>query len=219
MNKIDYSIVDPILQKNPEISWVEFKALCKRKKIKCTNWSFNARKKKLANKKGYHYKKTLSPKASPKTIDIVSFVENYVPKSDRKKDYENVTRLIIANPNLSYSELLKKGKPPFSDASYYQLRRAVRHRLNKLVESRPKGKKQFTKNLSKKQIKGSSRKQAGMFVNIFEKELNGKGIGVEAKTLLEEFIQVLNEEKIANLQIVEIVFPKRVLEIRSFAKV
>lgn len=212
MNKVDYSIVDPILQKNPKISWAEFKALCKRKKIKCTNWSFNARKKKLTNKKGYHCK--VSPK-----IDIVSFVENYVPNSDQKKDYENVTRLIIANPNLSYSELSKKGKPPFSDANYYQLRKTVRHRLNKSVESRPERKKQFTKNFSKKQIKGSSRKQTGMFVNIFEKELNGKGIGIEAKTLLEEFIQVLNEEKIANLQIVETVFPKRALEIRSFAKI
>jgi len=210
MNKIDYSKIDPILRKDPTISWAEFRAFCKKKKIYCTNWSFNARKKKLGNKKGYHYE---TDSETPKDFDVTSFVENYVPNSDRKKDYEKITRLLITNPDLSYSELSKKGKPPFSDANFYQLRRTIRNKLNKPVESRSDRRK------SKGNKKVSSRKQTGMFVNIFEKEINGKGIGLEAKTLLEEFIEVLNQEKVANLQIVETVFPKRVLEIRSFAKI
>lgn len=199
MNRIDYSKIDPVLKNQPDISWQEFKEIAKKKKIKCSNWCFNARKKKIKGESGYGVNKADSFNAS-------SFIKNLFPKSKKRKELERIVSILIDNPDTSYSAI--KAKSNISDCYFYNLRRALKRELNSSVG--PK--------VSNKKSKTALKKNSGMFVNIFEKEIDGKGISSETAELLGELVEALKREKIANLEIVETVYPKRAIEIRSFAR-
>ena len=218
---IDYSKVDPILKEHPGITYKEFKKLCN---IPISSWSFNNRRRILEGKSGYRNKTPFlassveDPQKTDPTTPVVTgkvtaseLVELYAPNSRRKKEYRKIAQFIIDDPTTTYASLKKKGLIKFSDANFYGLRRVFLD--GNSSPKRPAPKKPTVIAAPVK------RRNGGMFLNIFEKHINGKSIHPETVELLGEFIDVLNKEKIGNFEMVEVISPQHVLEIRSFAKV
>jgi len=239
MAQLDYKKIDAVLKKDPDISFKEFQ---EKSGVKLSPWSFHNRKRVLAGLSPYNdlrkKRKAKTPKKIMKkkvlkrakkstkrkginrninsnngvTINVAQLIDEHVPTSNRKAEYQQLAKRIIKNPDVSYVSLKSKGQVNFSDANFYQLRRKIRDMLGlSNVAQSP---------VSPRKAAAPSKKSSGVFINIFEKELNGRGaVGKEAKDLLTEVFEVLNQQKIANLQLVEVISPRKVLEIRSFAKV
>ena len=223
MAQLDYKEIDAILKEDPDIGYRAVEKECKQK---VSQWSFHNRKRILAGLSAYKaepVKKVAKKKGASSMvvaknkvgINIVDLINKHVPASTRKAEYRSLAKKIISNPDISYDLLKRKGQINFSDANFYQLRRKIRTLLGLPNVS------QRSSSPRKSSAKPTTRKpgKPGMYQNVFAKQINGKGLGKEAKDLLVEFIEELNTRRIMNLEIVEVLSPNRTLEVRSFAKV
>ncbi len=221
---IDYGIVDPILIENPGISFKDFRKKCK---TPISSWSFNNRRRVLQGKSAYRANSggplaqgvKAEKTSETASINPVKWVNKYAPQSRRKKEYVKAVKILLDDPGASYSKLKAAGKVKFSDANWYALRRALSNTLkNGGPVSVKSSAKPVVENKSKPGPK-PGKKRKGLFLNIFEKELNGKKLNPEVVSVMQEFINALNDNGLGNFQLREVISPDHVLEVRSFARV
>lgn len=201
----DYSKIDPIIRANPDIKWGEFKKKCP---VKCSNWSFNARKYVLKGEKGYGNKGNNSVNQEALSVDTV--VEKLRPNAVLKKDYKRIAEILLKDIETTYSVASKHIR--MSDANYYHFRRD----LIRLLKGVPG--QQVSLRTSGQQVSlRTSIKRKLLYTILYEKEVNGS-LDPKSLDLLKEFIEVLNQEKILNAELYEIAQPRHTIEIRSFSK-
>jgi hypothetical protein len=90
-----------------------------------------------------------------------------------------------------------------SDATYYHFRRD----LIRLLKGVP-GQQVSLRTPIKRKL---------LYTTLYEKEVNGS-LDPKSLNLLQEFIEVLNQERILNAELFEITHPRHIIEIRSFSK-
>ncbi len=208
--KIDYTKVDPILKTNPRITFSEFKKECS---VDLSQWTFYDRKSFLTTGKHLKERKAASTKngtikaASTRSSEItVAFImANVAPKKSKLvKDYKRVAEILLKNPDAVHSQLKKEKRVKMCDANFYQFRKKIQTLLNgktKEPEQTPTP---------------TPRRKTTMYTLLFEKELGEKGMNGESREFIDEFIAELNRRKAMNLEIVEIISPRHLLEVRSY---
>jgi len=200
---IDYSKVDLIIKKNPQITWIGFQKECP---IKMSEWTFYDRKKFIIH--GVHFgDKDTKKEVGNGKITVAFIMENCAPKkSELADDYEKVARILLKNPDAIHSHLKKKNQVKMCDANFYQFRKKIKILLNgKAV----KQKQQSTS-------ASVTRRKKGVYTLLFEKEIGEKGMSEEARIFLNEFLEELNKRKSMDLEVIEIISPRHVLEVRSY---
>ncbi len=238
-----YLFLDPIIKKNPKIIFSELEEKHPEVAKEISRWSFNARKSMLAGRAyGSKSKKKAAKKSVVKKIskkkkrkyvrkvtvatdnEIVEAIEKIVPSTRRKKEYIKIGKILMYNPNTIYSHLKKTGKIKMCDANFYQFRRkfCAMLGLSLTAPSVNSGSNRALRStmglLATKQpaFVTSPKKRATIYTVLYERESNG--CDTKAKELVTEIFEALQREKIANLEMIELVHPNRVLEIRSYAK-
>jgi hypothetical protein len=197
MKNYDYSKIDPIIRANPDIKWGEFKKKCP---VKCSNWSFNARKFALRGEKGYgNNNPSVNQKPAVESVDAV--VEKIRPNAVLKNDYKRVAEILLKDIETTYRVASKHIR--MSDATYYHFRRD----LIRLLKGVP-GQQVSLRTPIKRKL---------LYTTLYEKEVNGS-LDPKSLNLLQEFIEVLNQERILNAELFEITHPRHIIEIRSFSK-
>lgn len=206
MFKYNYSKIDPILKKNPNINWDELKK--KHPEIKISKWSLLSRKALLQGRPGYGRKNRKIPKLQEvreKSSNIEGIVKELCPNTSNFKDeYKRIAEILIKNPSTTY-KTMKLITMSFSN--FYDFRRKFIKRM---------GLNGQRKN-SDTEIITRSRKKNTLYQIIFEKEIE-KNFNPKSLELLQDFINILNQERIMNAEIFEIINPKHIIEIRSYSK-
>lgn len=221
MVKYDYSKIDPVLRKNPDITYEEFKEKCS---VKITRWSFLARRAFIAGKPGYGQKAVKkstrkgnggkTPKAIKKNggkhkEDIDKVIDSIIPQSKLKDQYKIIALALLQDPLTTHSSMHKSKAITMSDANFYQFRR----KFVKIMGLKPSGQG----NGAARQISQPPRKKNVLYQTVYEKEL-GKNPNPRAMELLQDFVETLNNDRVMNLEIHEIIRPKHVIEIRKYSK-
>ena len=216
-----YEKLDPVIKANPEITWAELKD--KYPEIAISNWSFNARKKKLQGLKGYgnglvrDKKKTKKgikePIAQPlsgkvSVARITKAIKTIAPRTRKFKEYLKIGKILVKNPNAVHSHLIKEKKITMCDANFYQFRKKF---CDILVLP-------LTVSISRTvpAARASSKKKPGLYTVLYQREANG--FDDKARELVTEIFAVLHRERVANLEMVELVHPEKLIEIRSCSK-
>jgi hypothetical protein len=222
-----YTLLDPIIKKDPKMLFSELEKKYPKIAEKISYWSFNARRNKLVGKKkGYgakKLKKTLK-KTKRKYVrkvtvatdnEIVEAIEKIVPSTRRKKEYIRIGKILMDNPNTVHSHLKKTGEVKMCDANFYQFRRkfCVAMGLSLTAPSVNSGGNRASRLTVGLPV---PKRKATLYTVLYERESNG--CDTKTKDLVTEIFEALQREKIANLEMVELVHPNKVLEIRSYAK-
>lgn len=218
-----YEKLDPIIKANPKITWEELKK--KHPDILISNWSFHARKKKVMGLKGYghglvrdnkkkraYVRKQVAenPEAAGKisAAMITKAIRTIAPKTQKKKEYLKLGKILVENPNAIHSHLKKAKKVTMCDANFYQFRKKFCDLLNLPLTA---SLSRFSK-LSPR-ANSSAKKKPGIYTVLYQRESNG--FDENTRNLVMEIFEVLHRERIANLEMVELVHPEKLIEIRS----
>ena len=199
-----YVELDPAIRENPDMGWAEFIEKFPKLSKRITNWSFCARRKRILHQPGYGNSTPIKENAISDD-DIKNFIDNIHPMSKCKDQYLAIAKALMENSKTTHSFLTNQKIITLSDAHYYQFRTA----FNKFI-----GKTHKTSSSSAPKL--IPKKRSGLYRVIFEKDSNG--IDKTAKDLMNEFISKINDERMANLELVELSYPEQKLEIRSYAK-
>lgn len=208
-----YLKLDPIIKEHPKMNWVELNRKYPEIGRKISNWSYNARQKKVLGLPCYGRKKTrkkTQQKIQQKTMTdeaLLKIINQIKPGSSNKKEYLRVAKILYDNPNAIHSHLIKQKLVKICDANFYQFRKKFNEILGRKTDN------------AKSSVEGSKpvqRKKASLYSVLYEKP--AKGFDGKSKELLEDFIETINRERLANLELVEVIRPNHVLEVRSFTK-
>lgn len=213
-----YELLDPIIKKNPKIKISELREKYPEIAKRISYWSFNARISKLTGKKSYglgkRKKKTGKRKYVRKAVmvadnKIVEAIEKIVPTTKRKAEYIKIGKILMDNPNAIHSHLKKTKKIKMCDANFYQFRRkfCVMMGLNITAPA---------VNSANLVTPVALKRRASLYTVLYERESNG--YDAKTKDLVTEIFEALQNEKVANLEMVELVHPNKVLEVRSYSK-
>jgi hypothetical protein len=226
-----YELLDPIIKKNPKITISELRKEHPEIVKKISYWSFRARVNKLTGKKSYGKKKSAKKAAVKKTgmkrkyvrkvvaVDkystIVETIQKIVPTTKRMKEYIEIGKILVDNPNAVHSQLKKTGKVKMCDANFYQFRRkfCTMMGLNLTAPSVNSGGNHSQHPVSP--VPAPKRKTA-IYTVLYERESDG--YDAKAKDLVTEIFEALQRERVANLEMVELIHPTKVLEVRSYQK-
>jgi hypothetical protein len=222
-----YVKLDPMIRKNPDVTLDEFKE--KYPKLDVSPWCFGARKKKVLKQPGYGNTGRATVTAAPvgkggkevTDAGIKKFIAELHPTSKMKPQYFKIAKVLMKNPEATHSSLakvikkngkIKKNKNgiiTLSDANFYQFRKDfnVFARLGTVKSSGANG---------KSSAKYAPRKRNGLYRILFEQ--SSKGVDKKSKDLLNDFITKINEERVANLELIQLSYPEEKLEVRSYAK-
>jgi len=223
-----YKKLDPIFKKYPKITWAEF---CKKHPAlskKISNWSFGDRRKKILGQPGYG-RKNIAPVnvdgAKPNVTEnvIKKFIKDNHPTSKHKSDFFKIAQALLNDPKTPHSALAKvvkkngkvkknkNGTITVNDAQYYKFRAEFNEFSGSVaVKSSVSGSD------VKSSGKYATRKKNGLYRVLFEQ--SSAGIEKKSRELLNNFIEKINEEKMANLELIETSFPEQKIEVRSYAK-
>lgn len=228
-----YLLLDPIIKKNPKITISELREEHPEIAKKITYWSFKARISKLTGKKSYGLgklkkrvvKKILKKRkyvrktaeATEATDDnIVGAVRKIVPTTRRMKEYVQIGKILATDPNTVYSHLKKAKKIQMCDANFYQFRRKFCALMGPNITAPAVNYIGGNHILRPTSVLVPSKRKTALYTVLYEKESNG--YDTKTKDLVTEIFEALQREKIANLEMVELVHPNKVLEIRSYSK-
>jgi len=231
MFRYDYSKIDPIIKKNPDISSSDFKKECK---VNISNWAFMARKKFIKGEPGYgrvlpkKVKATATDDSSiitlaadglvtlkgGRNVTLDELIAEMYPNGTIMDQYKVVAEALLKDPLTTHSSMINSGAITMSDSGYYGFRR----KFTKIMGLKSKGKYGISKKVSSTEMPIKiNRKKHTLFQTIFEKKV-GENFDSNSMSLLEEFVEVLNQDKIMNLEIFEIVRPCHIIEIRKFSR-
>ena len=229
-SKYDYTKIDPIIKKNPNISFTDFKKECK---VKITNWAFLARRKFIKGEPGYGRTEVETVKAKTdkpsvyslaadglitlkdgRDVTLEELILEMYPKGKLHDQYKIVAKALLNDPLTTHSSMTNSGAITMTNSGYYQFRR----RFTKVVGLKSKGRHGITKAASSTEMPIKiNRKKNTLFQTIFEKEVE-KNFDPNSMSLLEEFIETLNQDKVMNLEIFEIIRPRHIIEVRKFSR-
>ena len=226
-----YTVLDPIIKANPGMSFPEFQKA--NPGFKITYWSFNNRKnefftpqqlkkarKKLLKKVGKKATKKVVVKKLDKisgnhrTAQIKKAIQEIVPRTANMKEYMIVGETLVDNPNTVHSHIRKAHNLKMCDANFYLFRKKFCKLLNLNLTSTFFKKEDRVKKVNT--VRAVSRKKASLYTVLYERD--AVGLTADAKDLITEVFGVLSEERVVNLEMVELVHPKNVIEIRSYGK-
>jgi len=228
-SKYDYTKIDPIIKKNPNISFTDFKKECK---VKITNWAFLARRKFIKGEPGYGRTEVETVKAKTdkpsvyslaadslitlkdgRNVTLEELIAEMYPHGKLHDQYRVVAEALLKDPLTTHNSMLNSDAITMSDSNFYGFRR----RFTKIVGLKPKGKHGVTSAVPFTGIAKVNRKKSLLYQTIFDKEVNGS-FNSKEMTLLQEFIEVLNQDKAMNLEIFEITKPRHFIEVRKFSR-
>lgn len=208
--KYDYSQIDPILKKNPDISWAEFQK--KYPDIKLSNWCFLSRRALIRGEPGYGRDNGNKSIKISKNIDIDAVIDELYPMGTLKDQYKIIAETLLQDPLTTHKSMINSGAIRMSNSNFYQFRR----KFTKKIGLKTNGRHGATNN-EPILTRVSTRKKNILYKTIFEKEV-GKNLNPKALQLLQDFINTLNQDKIMNVEIFEIISPRHVIEVREYSK-
>ena len=232
-----YKKLDPILQAKPKIMYPEL--LKKHPDIKITYWSFNNRKNKLAAlkkeeqkalKKAAKESKPLVKKVTKKPTktkpakpakipmaEVRKFIRETKPNTNKFGAYVASAKVLMRDPNAVHSQHKKEIK--MCDANFYQFRKSFCARFNlpltaALDYSKRKLPKRKPATVSVKTPAVTSKPK--LCTVLYETPANG--FDRKALGLMTDIFTTLRKEGIADLEITELIHPKKVVEVRSYKR-
>jgi len=223
-----YAILDPILKENAGITFPEFQE--RYPKLKITYGSFNRRKlrlfsnKQLKKARSGSYKKlkpvkttTYGKMSGELTAQIKEAVLAIVPKTKNMKEYMIVGQILMDDPNTVHSRIKKSHNLKMCDANYYVFRKKFCRFLGlNLTSTYSKKEDKVKTGVKVKAEDRIPRRKASLYTVLYERD--AVGLTSEAKDLVTDIFGALSQERVVNLEMVEIVHPKNIIEIRSYGK-
>lgn len=205
----NYSEIDPILKENPDITRAELQ----KKGLKISQWSLLSRKALLQGRPGYGRNEKQTQKLFEKKTPQLNWNEDiietlYSKDSDLKNEYRLIADTLLKNPSTTYKKICRDNPITMSDSNFYAFRKKF---VKKMKLMKVNGQKIETESNTR------VRRRNILYQTIFEKEIE-KSFNPKSLELLQDFINTLNQEKILNAELFEIVSPKHIIEIRSYSK-
>jgi len=161
--RLDYDKIDSVIKENPKLSWPGIEVILKDKGIKCSQYSYFARKAKLEGRKFDVKKQNRKKRSYQFKTTIEDAINKIVPKSKMKDEYLIVAKELSKNPTASHAQLKKDLNIKMCDANFYQFRIKFNKMAGRIkLEEDDNG----SNGVNIKNFKGDSKK----FLKILEKE-------------------------------------------------
>lgn len=219
-----YSLLDPIIKRDPKISFQELGKKHPEVANQITYWSFNARKNALFPKRGS--KKTAVRKVAKKAVKkisvkksnqvVVAAIKKIIPNTKKfKEEYVVIGKTLLKKPNTTHSSMKNAKMITMCDAYFYQFRRKFCDLMGLELTAPVVDSSHRKRKSPASPAVFTSRKKPQLYTVLYQTESNG--FNEAAKSLLSDFIESVNRERaMGTLEMVETISPQKALEVRSY---